>query len=84
MVLIQAAALGEDEDEGSIVDAALADDDDADGPDLIRIRLSPADIRAFVARAARVIASGRPLCPRCAQPLDPQGHICTRPNAYLN
>lgn len=84
MVLIQAAALGEDEDESSIVDAALADDDDADGPDLIRIRLSPADIRAFVARAARVIASGRPLCPRCAQPLDPQGHICTRPNAYLN
>ena len=84
MVLIQAAALGEDDDESSIVDAALADDDDADGPDLIRVRLSPADIRAFVARAARVIAGGRPLCPRCGEPLDPQGHICTRPNAYLN
>ena len=84
MVLIQAAALGEDDDESSIVDAVLADDDDADGPDLIRVRLSPADIRAFVARAARVIAGGRPLCPRCGEPLDPQGHICTRPNAYLN
>lgn len=84
MVLIQAAALDEDADESSIVDAALADDDDADGPDLIRIRLSPTDIRAFVARAARVIAGGRPLCPRCGEPLDPQGHICTRPNAYLN
>jgi uncharacterized repeat protein (TIGR03847 family) len=83
-VLIQAAALTDDEDEESIVEAVLADDDDSDGPDLIRVRLSPAEIRAFVARAARVIAGGRPLCPRCGEPLDPQGHICTRPTAYLN
>ena len=83
-VLIQAAALTDDEDEGSIVEAVLSDDDDSDGPDLIRVRLSPAEIRAFVARAARVIAGGRPLCPRCGEPLDPQGHICTRPTAYLN
>jgi uncharacterized repeat protein (TIGR03847 family) len=86
MVLIQAAAITDevDEEEASIVEAVMADQDDADGPDLIRVRLSPADIRAFVARAARVIAGGRPLCPRCGQPLDPQGHICTRPTAYLN
>lgn len=84
MVLIQAAALTDDEDESSIVEAVMSDDDDADGPDLIRIRLSPAEIRAFVARAARVIAGGRPLCPRCGEPLDPQGHICSRPTAYLN
>jgi uncharacterized repeat protein (TIGR03847 family) len=86
MVLIQAAAITDeaDEDDASIVDAVMTDQDDADGPDLIRVRLSPVDIRAFVARAARVIASGRPLCPRCAEPLDPQGHICTRPTAYLN
>jgi uncharacterized repeat protein (TIGR03847 family) len=86
MVLIQAAAITDeaDEDDASMVDAVMADQDDADGPDLIRVRLSPVDIRAFVARAARVIASGRPLCPRCAEPLDPQGHICTRPTAYLN
>ncbi len=83
-VLIQAAALTDDEDEESIVEAVLAEDDDSDGPDLIRVRLSPAEIRAFVARAARVIAGGRPLCPRCGEPLDPQGHICTRPTAYLN
>lgn len=88
MVVIQAAALTEDDDEedetASIIDAVLADEDASDGPDLIRVRLSPADIRAFVAQAARVIAGGRPLCPRCGQPLDPQGHICTRPTAYLN
>jgi len=84
-VMVQAAALTEDDDEDeAIVEAALDDDEDSDGPDLIRIRLSPADVRAFVARAARVIAGGRPLCPRCGEPLDPQGHICLRPTAYLN
>jgi uncharacterized repeat protein (TIGR03847 family) len=88
MVVIQAAALTEDDDADddgtSLIEAVMADDDAVDGPDLIRVRLSPADIRAFVARTARVIAGGRPLCPRCGQPLDPQGHICTRPTAYLN
>lgn len=88
MVVIQAAALTDDEEEdgetASIIDAVLVDEDASDGPDLIRVRLSPGDIRAFVAQAARVIAGGRPLCPRCGQPLDPQGHICTRPTAYLN
>jgi uncharacterized repeat protein (TIGR03847 family) len=88
MVVIQAAALSEDDDADddatSLIEAVMADDDAVDGPDLIRVRLSPADIRAFVARTARVIAGGRPLCPRCGQPLDPQGHICTRPTAYLN
>ena len=88
MVVIQAAALtadeGDDEESASIVNAVIADDDAADGPDLIRVRLSPAEIRAFVARTAMVISGGRPLCPRCGQPLDPQGHICTRPTAYLN
>lgn len=85
MVLVQAAALSDDDEEdAAVAESALADDDDADGPDLIRVRLSPAEVRAFVARAARLLAAGRPLCPRCGEPLDPQGHICVRPNAYLN
>jgi uncharacterized repeat protein (TIGR03847 family) len=87
-VIVQAAALADDDDEDeddSVGEVSLDDDDaDLDGPDLLRVRLSPADVRAFVARAARVIAGGRPLCPRCGEPLDPQGHICLRPTAYLN
>jgi uncharacterized repeat protein (TIGR03847 family) len=88
-VIVQAAAIadedGDDDDDDEAVGVvSLDDDDDEDGPDLLRVRLSPAEVRAFVARAARVIAGGRPLCPRCGEPLDPQGHICVRPTAYLN
>jgi len=72
----EAAGIEEDEDE---------DDDDLEGPDVLRVRVSAAAARAFVERAARVVASGRPPCPLCGQPLDPQGHICPRRNGhYIN
>jgi uncharacterized repeat protein (TIGR03847 family) len=38
--------------------------------------------RDFVARAQALVAAGRPSCPFCLQPLDPQGHICPRANGY--
>src|SRR6478609_5318416 len=54
------------------------DEDDEDGPDTLRVRLSPAEARSFVNRALNVVAAGRLPCPLCGQPLDPQGHICPR------
>jgi uncharacterized repeat protein (TIGR03847 family) len=60
-------------------------EDDADeGPDVVRVRLAPALALGFVHRSARVLAAGRPPCPFCGQPLNPEGHICPRTNGYLN
>jgi len=59
------------------------DDDDLEAPDVLRVRVSAAVARSFVERAARVVASGRPPCPMCGQPLDPQGHICPRRNGHF-
>lgn len=59
-------------------------DDDDEGPDLVRVRISPLAARGFVERAARIVAGGRPPCPFCGQPLEPQGHLCPRRNGYLN
>ncbi|HEX9609745.1 MAG TPA: DUF3090 family protein [Candidatus Limnocylindria bacterium] len=59
--------------------------DDADeGPDLLRVRLDPDRARAFVRRAEALVAGGRPACPLCGQPLDPQGHFCARGNGQMN
>lgn len=49
---------------------------------LLQVRLSPAMAREFTARAAVMVTSGRPSCPACGQPLDPDGHICPRANGY--
>lgn len=81
-VLVEARAQSED---GEAIDPDEDDDADEDGPDLLRVRISLAAARSFVARAARVVASGRPPCPLCGAPLDPQGHICPRRNGqYVN
>jgi uncharacterized repeat protein (TIGR03847 family) len=81
-VLVEARAQGED---GEAIDPDEDDDEDEDGPDLLRVRITLAAARSFVTRAARVVASGRPPCPLCGAPLDPQGHICPRRNGhYVN
>ena len=98
-ILIEARAMSdedeeadEDEEEEGVEDEAMAAaietflaDDDPDGPDLLRVHLTAEAARAFVERAVRVVRSGRPPCPLCGNPLDPQGHICPRRNGqYVN
>jgi uncharacterized repeat protein (TIGR03847 family) len=59
-------------------------DDADDGPDLLRVRLDPIDARGFVRRAEALLTAGRPACPYCGEPLDPQGHYCARGGESIN
>ena len=88
---VSTLALGFEVDERRVVVEAQAategepaelSDDDQDGPDTLRVRVTPEAALAFVARAARVVAAGRPPCPLCGLPLDPSGHICPRMNGF--
>ena len=90
---VGAMALGWDEANGRVVIEAHAisegeaevpelGDDEADGPDTLRVWITAAYARAFAQRARTVVAAGRPPCPFCNQPLDPAGHICPRSNGY--
>lgn len=63
--------------------AELPDDAD-EGPDLLRVRIDAPSARAFVRNAETLLSAGRPPCPFCGQPLDPQGHFCPRGNGRLN
>lgn len=86
-------ALAWDEDDGLVVieaQSVVADteqgapsDVDTDA-DMLRVRIAPAVARAFAKRALRVVAAGRPPCPLCGNPLDPEGHICPRQNGHLH
>jgi uncharacterized repeat protein (TIGR03847 family) len=72
----------EDEDEEA---ADEADEDEADDEtDVMRVHLTPARALAFAKRALEVVASGRPPCPFCGQPLNPEGHICVRRNGFMH
>lgn len=79
LVLVEAREILEDEEED---DEEGFDDEDEDGPDFLRVRITAVAARTFVAQALRVVAGGRPPCPLCGQPLDPQGHLCPRRNGH--
>jgi uncharacterized repeat protein (TIGR03847 family) len=50
--------------------------------ELLIVRISAASARAFVKRAEQVIGAGRPSCPFCGNPIDPEGHLCVRANGF--
>ena len=78
-VVIEAYEVTEDEADPP---PPVEEEPDADGPETLVVRITGAQARAFVQRALAVVAAGRPPCPFCGGPLDPEGHICPRANDY--
>ena len=62
--------------------AALEGSDEVSADEVFVVKITPSYARDFVARAQALVAAGRPPCPFCLQPLDPNGHICPRANGY--
>jgi uncharacterized repeat protein (TIGR03847 family) len=73
-LLIRAEEVGEVDEEGEPVpdpDAGMA-----------RFALTRGQVASFVVRAATLVAAGRPPCPLCGRPLDPEGHVCIKTNGH--
>ncbi|MEV0242414.1 DUF3090 domain-containing protein [Streptomyces sp. NPDC050674] len=85
LMIVEAQALVELDAE-SEEDLAEAEErllqDEENGPPMLRVRLTGAQARAFAKRALDVVNAGRPPCPLCSLPLDPEGHVCPRQNGY--
>lgn len=70
-----------------IVEAQAGDeseivDDLHEGPALLRVTISVESALVFAIDSFALIGAGRPPCPFCGAPLDPQGHLCPRANGY--
>ncbi|MFF2550131.1 DUF3090 domain-containing protein [Nocardia sp. NPDC058058] len=76
-VVVELLAITETE-----VDESVVLDDTEEGPDAVRVFLTPVQAREFALRSTRVIAAGRKPCPLCDEPLSPTGHMCVRTNGY--
>lgn len=48
----------------------------------IRVWSDRTQVKAFADEALVVCAAGRPLCPLCGGPIDPEGHACPRTNGH--
>ncbi|MEO6879922.1 MAG: DUF3090 domain-containing protein [Mycobacteriaceae bacterium] len=76
-VVVELLAATDDE-----IDESVVLDDTEEGPDAVRVFLSPEQAREFAARSGRVLSAGRRPCPLCNEALDPAGHVCVRTNGY--
>lgn len=48
-------------------------------PEMLLVRMPVGTARAFAKRTREVVGAGRPACPLCGYPVDPDGHVCTLP-----
>lgn len=80
VVVVEAREELEDEDD----EADEIDDDAEEGPDVVRVRVAAAEAATFAEEALRLIAAGRPPCPVCGEPLNPEGHLCSRRNGFVH
>lgn len=57
-------------------------DEDAEPDEMLSVRMSAGQGRAFVERSQALVGAGRPDCPFCGLPIDPEGHLCVRANGF--
>ena len=71
VVQLEEFRIGEDDE---------TDDTDTDTDGHIRLYVTRGQAASFCERAEQVVAAGRPDCPWCGLPIDPDGHACPRMN----
>jgi uncharacterized repeat protein (TIGR03847 family) len=49
---------------------------------LVRLWCTRAQLRALAAWGLEVANRGRPTCPQCGEPMDPEGHFCPKKNGH--
>jgi uncharacterized repeat protein (TIGR03847 family) len=65
-----------------VVDADEIDDldeEDLQPEEVLLVRMPVGTARAFAKRTREIVGAGRPLCPLCGTPIDPEGHVCDLP-----
>jgi uncharacterized repeat protein (TIGR03847 family) len=63
------------------VEEALEEGTPSDGGSA-RLLLQRSQVRDFVVHALAVVQEGRPMCPLCGLPIDPDGHACPATNGH--
>ena len=70
----------EEDDRVLLVAEEMVEEDEE--PAHARIRATRAQVAALIRHGTEVVAAGRPPCPLCGGPLDPEGHMCVRLNGH--
>lgn len=77
--------LGYDSENDQVVLVAreiLLDDQDPEEARVVRFWCTRPQLRAMCHWGMEIAARGRPLCPQCGEPMEPEGHFCPKKNGH--
>ena len=85
MWAVGSLGVGYDEPRDRIVVIAseAVEEERQEEPATARFHLTRGQAAAFAERARELVEAGRPPCPLCSLPMDPDGHICPRTNGHV-
>jgi len=76
--------LGYDQEQDMVVLVAqeIQFEDDTEEPAVARFWATRPQMKLLSEHALEVVEQGRPTCPLCHSPMDPEGHFCPRSNGH--
>lgn len=78
---VKIAVWHDDRNQMFIIDAHDVEGGDEEDP-TVRLWATRTQVSKFADEGLRVCADGRPLCPLCSAPMDPEGHLCPKVNGH--
>jgi uncharacterized repeat protein (TIGR03847 family) len=58
------------------------DEEDPEDSRVVRFWCTRSQLRAMSSWGIEIASRGRPLCPQCREPMDPEGHFCPKKNGH--
>jgi uncharacterized repeat protein (TIGR03847 family) len=65
-----------------VVREVVAEGGDPEETGVVRFWCTRSQLRAMAHWGMEVASRGRPLCPQCGEPVDPEGHFCPKKNGH--
>jgi len=62
----------------------LTEEEEPDSAAQVRFWASRSQMRKLARWGADVASRGRPICPQCGQPMEPEGHFCPKKNGHMS
>lgn len=60
------------------------DEEETEDTRVVRFWCTRSQLRALSSWGIEIASRGRPLCPQCREPMDPEGHFCPKKNGHNN
>lgn len=60
----------------------LGEDQPAEDARVVRFWCTRSQVRALCRWGMEIAARGRPICPQCGEPMEPEGHFCPKKNGH--